>query len=257
LGGGSSDFLVSPTSITIPPPVPAEVQVALVGADNQNTVVNTAFATALRVQVLSVCGDPIPGAAVTFTAPVGGAGGAFAGGATSVMVVTGVGGYASPPDFIANALPGSYQVTASVSGVTDPTVFHLTNLQAKTTQQHQQMTPQLQDVTAQFRVILGRSLFNRATRRTQRKVFFDFSGSAAIQGPFWLVLADLSRKVRLRHSTGITQVFAPLGSPYLALSIPAVLPGPGPALTVMLEFSNPSGRPVHFTPHLLAGPGPV
>src|SRR5262249_31991463 len=162
-------------------------------------------------------------------APVGGASGTFTGSGTSVTVVTDVGGYASPPLFIANAMGGSYQVTASVSGVTDPAVFHLNNLPHEPPP-----PPPFQDVTAQFRVILGKSLYSRATRRSRRNVSLRFTGGAALHGPFWLVLVDVSRQARLQRQTGVTQTFSPQGSPYLALGPSAF--NPRAFLTVTLVF---------------------
>jgi hypothetical protein len=115
--------------------------------------------------------------------------------------------------------------------------------------------PQFVDVTALFRVVMGKSVFNQHNRHTRRTVSLRYLGHGILPGPFALVLAALTPGVKLLNPTGITQVFTPLGSPYLALNVAAF--APGQSLTVALMFSDPAGKPVHFTPHVLAGPGPV
>ncbi|MDP9052912.1 MAG: hypothetical protein M3N93_01205, partial [Acidobacteriota bacterium] len=92
----------------------------------QSATVKTAFGTALQVTVMDALGNAVSGAAVTFTAPGSGAGGAFSGCATAV-VNTNASGMATAPAFTANSQAGSYTVTASVSGVSPPASFSLTN----------------------------------------------------------------------------------------------------------------------------------
>ena len=70
-------------------------------------------------------GNSVPGAIVTFAAPLSGAGGSFAGG---VMTAAKNGsGVATSGIFTANGITGSYMVTASVTGVATPADFFLTN----------------------------------------------------------------------------------------------------------------------------------
>jgi hypothetical protein len=76
------------------------------------------------------------------------------------------------------------------------------------------------------------------------------TSGTALPGPFWLVLDHLNPRIKLRRKAGTTH-----GSPFLALNVGAL--GPGQGLTVTLNFSDPTGRPVRFTPHLLAGAGSV
>src|SRR5262249_22233778 len=115
--------------------------------------------------------------------------------------------------------------------------------------------PQFVDVTALFRVIVGKSVFNPHNRHTRRNVSLRYRGPATLVGPFYLVLAGLTPGDKLLNPTGVTQVFSPLASPYVTLRVAAFVPGQ--RLTVALVFSNPTGKPVQFTPHVLAGPGPV
>ena len=103
--------------------VPAQVFVSSGSA--QSASVNTAFAGALVVAVTNSGGSPVPGALVTFAAPVSGATGSFAGGVTTAT--TNGSGLASSAIFSANAVGGSYTVTATVAGVASPANFSLSN----------------------------------------------------------------------------------------------------------------------------------
>jgi streptogramin lyase len=72
----------------------------------------------------------------------------------------------------------------------------------------------------------------------------------ALEGPLWLALTGLRRKVHLRHPSGLTTHLFP-GSPFVdLLPAGAVLPAGG-KLNVVLQFSDPAGAPVHFAAHLL------
>src|SRR5439155_829689 len=104
----------------------------------QSTTVNTAFGTVLQALVRDASNNPLSGVSVTFAAPGSGASGTFGASAT---VTTDAEGVATAPTFTANAIPGSYVVTATVGGpsgaptrmaarraVTLSTTFSLTNL---------------------------------------------------------------------------------------------------------------------------------
>ncbi len=91
----------------------------------QSTAISTAFSAPLVVTVTGAGGAPAAGVTVTFTAPVSGAGGTFAGGANTATTLAN--GVATSAVFTANSTAGGpYNVVASVSGV--PSVnFALTN----------------------------------------------------------------------------------------------------------------------------------
>jgi hypothetical protein len=93
------------------------------GGTPQSATVNTQFATALDVSVLDLDSDPVPGILVTFQAPTTGASATF----SSVTALTGLDGHAHVDGF-ANAIAGSYTVTATVAGVLTPASFVLKNL---------------------------------------------------------------------------------------------------------------------------------
>jgi hypothetical protein len=91
------------------------------GGNNQQAVVNTAFASPLRVTVSSPFGEPVQGGAVAFTGPAAGASATFPGG-TATIDASGQASAAAA----ANTHAGSYSVTASAAGAS-PVSFSLTN----------------------------------------------------------------------------------------------------------------------------------
>ena len=88
-----------------------------------NPVVDTVVSPALAVKVLDAQGDPISGIPVTWSAPSTGASATFSG-ATTFTDPTGV----ATVTATANTIAGSYQITATVSGVTPSTAFDMTNV---------------------------------------------------------------------------------------------------------------------------------
>ena len=98
----------------------------LVSGDNQATPVNTPFPSPLTVFVANAAGLGVQGVNVTFSLPGNGSTGVFAG---SPGVTTDARGFASSPVVIADGTSGSYIITATAAGGTNPSVaFHLTNL---------------------------------------------------------------------------------------------------------------------------------
>ncbi|MFA7061115.1 MAG: choice-of-anchor D domain-containing protein, partial [Pedobacter sp.] len=92
----------------------------------QSTAVNTTFAVTLVAIVKDDCNNPVSGATVTFTAPTSGQSGTFTGGAATTTATTNAQGFASV-SFTANGAAGSYNVAATVAGVSTPAIFALTN----------------------------------------------------------------------------------------------------------------------------------
>jgi protocatechuate 3,4-dioxygenase beta subunit len=99
----------------------AAVNIVAFAGTPQSVVVNTPFTVPLQVSVRDASGALINGATVTFTAPTVGASALL----SSATVVTNASGVASVTA-IANAIAGSYAVTASTGNVS--TTFSLTNL---------------------------------------------------------------------------------------------------------------------------------
>jgi hypothetical protein len=96
------------------------------GSTPQTAQIGTSIATPLTALVTDAFGNPVSGVSVTFTAPVGGASGSFAGGGNP-SASTNANGLATAPAFTANTTAGSYTVSASAAGVGAPTTFSLTN----------------------------------------------------------------------------------------------------------------------------------
>lgn len=111
------------------PITPGSIQV--IAGSPQSTVVNTAFATNLRIRLFDLFGNPMANQEVTFTAPSAGPGGFFQG---NNVVITDADGYAEAPVLIANTVAGNFTATASVVGLAQVATFDLTNLPGQATQ---------------------------------------------------------------------------------------------------------------------------
>jgi hypothetical protein len=90
----------------------------------QSTTVSTPFATSMQATVKDSFGNAVAGVVVTFNAPTSGASGSFAGGVNTAT--TNASGVATAVQFTANAIAGTFTVTAGVSGATSAS-FTLTN----------------------------------------------------------------------------------------------------------------------------------
>lgn len=102
-------------------PGPATSLTATTGV-RQIAAIGTPFFLPLAAFLTDAGGNPISGAQVTFTAPSTGASGSFAGNNT---VTTNAQGLAVAPPFTANAITGSYTVTAAAGSLN--ATFNLTN----------------------------------------------------------------------------------------------------------------------------------
>jgi adhesin/invasin len=107
------------------PAAPAAI-VAVQGTP-QTGAVGKPYAQHLKALVTDAFNNPISGVKVTFKAPISGASGTFAN-QLAVPVVTGPAGVAIAPTFTANLQPGSFTVTATVTGVAPSASFSLTNI---------------------------------------------------------------------------------------------------------------------------------
>ena len=93
------------------------------GGTPQSAMVSTPFNTPLCTQITDAFGNPVQGVSVTFAPPTTGASATFPASSTIITDSNGV----ACVDVDANATAGDYQVTATVDGVSTPTVFSLTN----------------------------------------------------------------------------------------------------------------------------------
>jgi len=107
--------------------VGAPASITATAGTPQSAVINQPFATQLQATVKDASNNLVSGVTVTFTAPTSGASGTFAGGMNTAT--TNAQGIATAPVFTANStVGGPYTVTATVTGVTTPANFSLTNL---------------------------------------------------------------------------------------------------------------------------------
>ncbi len=119
----------SPASFSLTNLAGTPASVTATAGTPQSATVSTAFATALQATVKDASGNPLSGVTVTFATPTSGASATLGGSAT---VATNASGLATAPALTANGQAGSYTITASVSGVTTPASFSLTNTAATT-----------------------------------------------------------------------------------------------------------------------------
>ncbi|MDY6784398.1 MAG: CHAT domain-containing protein [Cyanobacteriota bacterium] len=108
--------------LTNDPDIPAKLEI--LGGNNQNTLVRTAFPDPLTIRVADRFDNSIPNLTFNFSAPGSGASGSFA----STNFITDAKG-TFQTDFTANNFDGSYQVRAEVPGLPF-TTFNLRNVAA-------------------------------------------------------------------------------------------------------------------------------
>lgn len=95
--------------------------ILIIGGDNQQTAINTAFTNLLTIQINDAGGLPLEGATVTFTPPAIGA----SAGLSQTSVLTDVNGQATITA-TANGEVGAYQILVE-SGILTPVNFNLEN----------------------------------------------------------------------------------------------------------------------------------
>ena len=79
------------------------------------------------------------------------------------------------------------------------------------------------------------------------------TGSKPFSGPLYLVVDNLSSNATLLNGAGVTQVLAPLGSPYVAVTLDhGTTLAPGDSAVAQLLFSDPSGAPITYSTRVLA-----
>ncbi len=117
--------LTSNPSFTLTNRAGPPASIAASSGTSQAATVNSPFATKLTATVADKYGNLVAGATVTFTAPTGGASGAFAGGVNTAT--TNAQGVATAAVFTANTTAGAYTVTATVGAFTTSPGFMLTN----------------------------------------------------------------------------------------------------------------------------------
>jgi adhesin/invasin len=113
-----------------------------VASTTQSATVDSRYPRPLTARLLDADGQPIEGATITFTlgaeAASGGgaaggtaAGASFIGGAGQASVLTDPNGQATTPPILANATPGAFTATATVTGFARSLTYTLDNLPAR------------------------------------------------------------------------------------------------------------------------------
>ncbi|MGI8988155.1 MAG: beta strand repeat-containing protein, partial [Bryobacteraceae bacterium] len=114
-------------NLTNTPGPPAAV--TAVSGGGQNASLGAVFANPLVAGVKDACGNPVPGANVTFTAPASGPSATFGtGGTISATVAANASGIATSPALTANGIAGGpYNVRATITGTSSTANFPLSN----------------------------------------------------------------------------------------------------------------------------------
>jgi len=100
-----------------------------VSGNSQSAAVGAEFNSPLEVSVTDANGAAVPGTTVNFAVvTTSGAGATFVGGGAAAAVQTGATGTATSPQLVAGSTVGTFTVTATVSGVSSPVTFTLTNV---------------------------------------------------------------------------------------------------------------------------------
>jgi hypothetical protein len=110
------------------------------------------------------------------------------------------------------------------------------------------------NISASVSVSQGALKLNKKTGRYTQTVTLQ-NGNNAAPGPVSLVLDSLSGNATLFNATGSTACAAPAGSPYINVKVGDAVFSPLERASVTLEFTNPPGQPVTYTPRILAGQG--
>jgi hypothetical protein len=130
----STDGLAAVANYTLDNRAAAETLTAASGSAHSASI-DSRYARPLTARLHDAGGQPIEGAAVTFTlgseGGTGAAGAAFGGGTNQATAVTDVNGIATSPRFTANGTPGRFTATAACAGVARPLSFALRNLPAR------------------------------------------------------------------------------------------------------------------------------
>jgi sugar lactone lactonase YvrE len=108
----------------------APTNIIVYSGNNQSSNVSTAYASRLAIQVTDASGNPVPKAQVTFTAPPSSASvyGAFPGASGAQVTdteATDLSGFANSAALTSGPNVGTFQVTASATGISTPATFNL------------------------------------------------------------------------------------------------------------------------------------
>jgi hypothetical protein len=121
--------IATPASFTLTNSAGAAGSVTAKAGSPQSAQVTAPFATRFQAEVKDGAGNVVSNVLVRFTAPASGASGTFPGGLTDT-VRTNASGIATASIFTADSIAGTYNLIATVDGVSGSAQFALTNLPA-------------------------------------------------------------------------------------------------------------------------------
>jgi ribosomal protein S11 len=227
---------------------PAATTLSATGGTPQSATVNTAFGSSLQATVKDQFGNPYPGASVTFTAPGAGASGTFSNSSNSVTVTTNASGVASAGTFTANTTPGTYGVTASVSGLGSTAAFSLTNNSGAATHLVIPGGPEPFYTAFGFSIYAYDAGGNLATSYNGTVAFTSSDPGFANLGPVTLV-NGVGTQTGVLRTAGIDTITATdvSNSSITGTGSFTIPPGPAVYLVVSAPSSAIAGSPISFT----------
>jgi hypothetical protein len=153
-----------------------------------------------------------------------------------------------------NLSVGSHALSAKYGGGFDPIMLFFNDASTSGTVAETvnlpPPIPMLFDVSALVSITTQRH--HRNAHRQQ--VTLRNIGGSTITGPVFLLLGGLNPKVHLKNASGKAQGNGHAGEPFLEDNVSL---NPGGEITLMLVFSNPRHKAIHFHTAVLAGPGVV
>jgi hypothetical protein len=92
---------------------------------------------------------------------------------------------------------------------------------------------------------------SRTTGHYLQQLTLTNTGSAPITGPLVLVLDNLSSNATVANGSGQTACAAPVGSPYVSVTLSGNTLNPGQSVAVSLELANPTNQAMSYTTRVL------
>jgi hypothetical protein len=114
-------------------------------------------------------------------------------------------------------------------------------------------SPCASDVSGSIAVTRSGFTYNFATQRFSQTVKLTNTSASPISGPISLELNSLSSNAVLFNASGTTTCAAPVGSPYVRTNASTL--APGAAVSVVLQFTNPTKASTTYMTRVLAGSG--
>jgi protocatechuate 3,4-dioxygenase beta subunit len=195
------------------------------GTSSQEGVVNGAYAQPLQARVTDANGNPVQGAAVTFSVIPGptGASATFLGGEPSAA--TDSNGLATSPALVANGVPGRFSATASTAGVSTVATFSLDNHATNTALQLTSTHSLKAMVDSRYRSSLQARLLD-ANGQPIEGAAVTFAITAADNGAAATFLGGTSQGIALTDANGLATA-PPLIADKTAGSFTATATAPG------------------------------